>query len=168
LKHVLAHLDKDWDWEKLSSRFSMEDMLANPELPWYWRSISANRNITIDDVLKHPDFEWNWKALSSNPNIVVGDTTIMRGGVPFIIPWCFKGASSNPTLTTDMIFNNLDKQWDWWGIIHNEFEKNETVRARLIRLADEEDERIAHIRSEASACLLSELADIVAEYSWAL
>ena len=45
---------------------TMDDIINHPELPWNWKGISENPNITPDFVManfKHIDF----KCLSTNP-----------------------------------------------------------------------------------------------------
>lgn len=44
----------------------------NPNIPWNWKYISNNPNITIEFVLVNPNKLWNlgWNGISQNPNIM--------------------------------------------------------------------------------------------------
>ena len=42
------------------------DIMANPDKPWSWYSISGNPNITFDMVVNNPDKPWDWYSMSRN------------------------------------------------------------------------------------------------------
>lgn len=44
----------------------MKDVNAHPYIPWNWKDLSYNPNITMKDVLVHLDKPWNWQLISCN------------------------------------------------------------------------------------------------------
>ena len=105
--------DKQWNWDYLSNNpsISLQDILANHELPWNWSCISANPEITMQDVLTHPDKPWDWKLISRNPNMP-------RETIDFILDhpdkdWDWVSLSKNPMITMQDILTQSHLPWDW-------------------------------------------------------
>jgi len=54
-----------WDWELLSSKFNIYDILCNPQLQWCSTSVSYRDDINIRIVNQFAHFKWNWRILSN-------------------------------------------------------------------------------------------------------
>jgi hypothetical protein len=48
----------------------MDMIHTNPNLPWDWKEISANPNITMNYIKNNIDKAWDWEQISSNKFIV--------------------------------------------------------------------------------------------------
>ena len=63
-----------------------------------------------------PDKDWNWCELSRNPSITFD---IMLNNLDK--PWDWRYLSMNPNITFDIVLDNLDKPWSWLGLSANRF-----------------------------------------------
>jgi hypothetical protein len=68
---------------------------SNPDLPWDYKTLSANNKITWDIIVNNPDKNWSYQNFSINPNI-----------------------------TWEVVYNNPDKNWDWKELSRNKFLKD--------------------------------------------
>lgn len=50
-----------------------EVVIDNPHIPWCFKALSSNPNITIDFIFKYRHREWNWDSLTMNENIRLKD-----------------------------------------------------------------------------------------------
>jgi hypothetical protein len=94
VEFIMKYSDVEWDWHWISqfSKFIMEiidkyssylsdilywdDISRNPNiseyiteskaLPWNWKYLTNNPNITFNFITKHLDKPWDWKKLSYN------------------------------------------------------------------------------------------------------
>lgn len=132
---VLAFPDKPWNWHSLSENpnITIEHVLANPDKPWRWGSLSRNPNITMKHVLANPDKPWDWYYLSENPNITLEDVLANPNK-----PWRRDGLSTNPNLRVEHISSNLDKGWSWEEISRNKFSKHPHLLKRLPKVTKEQ------------------------------
>jgi len=71
-----------WDWDQLSSRLPMEDILNNQRLGWDWYIISSRTDITIDMVGRSN--RWWIGRISSNLAIPIKDILDTVN----TYPWC--------------------------------------------------------------------------------
>lgn len=53
-------------WNIRINRGTFDDVIQYPDIPWDWKALSKNPNITFDNVIQHLDIPWNWKWLSLN------------------------------------------------------------------------------------------------------
>lgn len=151
LKYITQHPDKPWDYTEISGRTDLtidfikqhqdklnfgyiswfidfQHVLDNPELPWNWKYLSANKKITQDDLIENPELPWNWKYLSSHIDLqfVYANTELpwdysvlcRRVGLEFILqnPQCERDyfmMSRNPNITIDFILEHPTKSWQW-------------------------------------------------------
>ena len=44
----------------------MEMIKANPGMPWEWRWVSINPNLTMEMIKANPDKPWVWSMVSRN------------------------------------------------------------------------------------------------------
>jgi hypothetical protein len=58
------HLQQHLNWSLISKNMPFKDIMANPNLPWDYASISHNPTLELDFVLKHPDMVWVWPKMS--------------------------------------------------------------------------------------------------------
>ena len=71
-RDVCRHPELPWDWKSLSANSAVVDMRtveAHPELPWDWTWLSTNTSIHYRDVASRPHAPWNWSLLSMNPSV---------------------------------------------------------------------------------------------------
>lgn len=55
--------NSDWNWNALSERATMTDVLRFKDRPWNWNKLTLSENIKDDDMLKHPYFAWDFNML---------------------------------------------------------------------------------------------------------
>ena len=51
----------------------MNDILANPNIPWNYTHLSSNMYISLNDIINNPQIKWNYKYLSYNNNLTGGN-----------------------------------------------------------------------------------------------
>lgn len=111
IEFLQAHLDKEWDWQRLSENIDYETVIrpTHDTLPWHWWSVSQNPSVTFNMVQRDHDMPWDYGALSSNCNITWANvvSTDFKGGWDFgclsrIADWTF--VSSHPT----------EFDWNWY------------------------------------------------------
>jgi uncharacterized protein (UPF0147 family) len=86
---------RDWNWYLISMNTKMEDVINNPNLPWYKNYLSLNQNITIEVIrtyLLNPivEWEWSWELISkyisideiiNNPNEKWHEPALIERGI---------------------------------------------------------------------------------------
>ena len=149
----------DWVWSEVShSKYiTMSDILANPDLPWWFKSVSINPNITIDFILTFykPKSLTFYERLGINkpnqlkpnqlkPNQLKPDQLknkqfdwyeiSQNKGIKMedvinnpSLPWDYGGLSNNINLTIDFILKNQSKKWDIIAISKNKFTYNPEI-----------------------------------------
>jgi hypothetical protein len=111
----------------------------NPDYPWHWTSISSsNKNITWQIILNNLDYPWNWDALIRFKPITWDIIKEYREIFNKKLNWSVLGVidielfknmpdlnydygylSCNKNLTWDIILNNIEKPWSWYGLSIN-------------------------------------------------
>jgi hypothetical protein len=169
----------------------MAAVKAKPRARWCRDYLAANPSITWEDVMDNPVFEhpdsiddstgWDYAILSENPNIILdiiraypfGAESKMAGVIiatQLSSPltkrsrWCWRHLSRNPSLTWKTVRDNPDIPWDFEWLSQNPFNRDPFVRARLERLAAEEDIRIANVANMVGDALPLVLGHIVLEF----
>ena len=104
----------DWDWVFLNEKMTLEIIGLNPDLPWNYRYISSNPNLTINFIKKYPNKDWSWSIISCNSNITMEDIESHPE-----YAWDYKSISKNPNLTENFINKYFDQDWNWDGISEN-------------------------------------------------
>ena len=61
---------------------------------------------------------WDWRGLSSNPNITFDIVQTHPDK-----PWNWQNLSYNPNITFDNILAHPDKPWNWYNLSRNTFSK---------------------------------------------
>jgi len=131
--------EKSWDWYKLCRNPSinsdfLEYCMENGDKTGYYFypvALSWNPNLTMGFIKRHANLKWNVSDLSALPHfdpyllkdLYTDDwenyTLSTKIDINFvaknrdIIRWCYKGLSSNLSLTTEFIDANPDKEFDW-------------------------------------------------------
>lgn len=123
-----SDLEEKWYWPLLSQNraITLEMILAHPELPWSWRNVSSNPNLT-EEHLNSPEFELRFPTggecydddICYNSNI----------SADFIIHSRFfvcNSLSDSPNLTARIVMDpeNINFSWDWESISHNHFARS--------------------------------------------
>lgn len=96
----------NWNWERISknSAFTMDNIAINSDLPWEYKFVSQNPNVTIEFVLENLDEDWDWNELSRNKGINIDNIDSHSK-----LPWNFKFVSANPNITLEFIRINSKK-----------------------------------------------------------
>jgi hypothetical protein len=102
----------------------MDMLKSNINLPWDFKGLSENPNITIDIVKSNIHLPWNWKELSKNPNILHRELTMDMVLSHHELPWDIKYLSINPNITMDLILNNIKSHFDWDELSFNSMKKS--------------------------------------------
>lgn len=128
---ILSNINYQWDWKFVSRNpsISMENILKYSYLPWCYASISQtekydfldiiNNNISIDSywLSKNSNIKWKtFKKYEKNIN------------------WSLGGLSINTNIYPEIILNNLNYNWNKFGIVLNEFVKGKEYWINLKRL----------------------------------
>lgn len=122
-----------WDWPILSSFIiHINDILANPQLPWDYGCVSSNRYLTFKHVLDNKDLNWDWKMISYHAKMSMRDILDNRYEKYYVkglsynrslhiddilahpeFKWDMHYVSYNKSITIDHILKNLDLSWSW-------------------------------------------------------
>lgn len=115
---VLANPDLPWHFKSLPAcpSITLDIIRANPQYEWDMEEYSANPNVTIEEVLANPDIDWNYDLLSMNAGIKIEDIIAHPE-----LPWNHRWVSENPNLTYEIIIANPQIQWDFVGLSRNTF-----------------------------------------------
>src|SRR5574343_360354 len=98
-----------------NKNISLDFILKNYNLDWFWYWISERDDITIDLILKYPDKYWNWNVLSKHPNIQFQDILMNPQ-----FAWNYPHVSLNPNLTIQIVRENMNVfRWDWYFLSKN-------------------------------------------------
>jgi hypothetical protein len=124
---VLGHLDKYWDWSRVSSNcgISLQDIIDNPELPWEYDFISCNDNLTLEFVVSHMDENWSWYQVAQNKNIKISDIVklVEMTDLRPYISLEYRYMVMNPNLTAKFVIDHIDGGWDFGCLSENSFGK---------------------------------------------
>lgn len=90
---------------------TIEDILANPDFPWHWRSLSSHPNMTFEIIKANNQLPWDHGAVSMNPNVTIAtvDANPNYG-------WDLHGLSMNPNMTWDYVQAH-PKIMRYWSIL---------------------------------------------------
>ena len=137
---VIQYPSFPWSWNALCSNPNMTisfitKWMINKNHNCNWFSLSKNSRISVKDVSQHPELPWDWKGLSRNPTILSDHDFVKQNlskmdkeqliktmPVSFLMFHSFhyffsyifwKCISSNPTLTTQFVLDNLQEEWYW-------------------------------------------------------
>jgi hypothetical protein len=125
-----------------SINITWETILENPNIPWNWREVSRNPNITIYiimesiqnggpirelfmneislnpsisilDIQKFIDLDWDYYNLSSNQNIKWEYIEDTMDSCD----WNWKELSAHTEITIEIIKKHINKDWNWRVLI---------------------------------------------------
>jgi hypothetical protein len=113
-ENVLNHLDLNWNWDIISvnSRVVNDDVVrSNLSLPWSFKGLSRNKNITMALVEELIDKPWDWKYIGCKEGL----TWDFIKKHPMEDGWWHYGYLRNPSLTSlDDILNIPEDQTENW------------------------------------------------------
>ncbi len=75
----MANMDMPWDYRAIlcNPNLTLDFIKSNLEKPWNWEwRISASPIINMEFVNANPDKPWDWNALSENPSITLVPFTL--------------------------------------------------------------------------------------------
>ena len=118
LPDILANLQYNWEWTDISksSLITMDDITNNPTLPWNWKYICCNPNLTFDFVQQNLSEELCWGMISKHKNITM-EHVIQHPEYP----WDYITLAVNPNLTIDFVLQNQDKDWALYSLLMAKF-----------------------------------------------
>lgn len=117
------------DWKELSGStnrlfccstgtsvgFSMDDIIANKDLPWVWHWVSFHPELDFHKhVLKNPDLPWDYHGISRT----IKDISVVEEYPNY--PWDYQALSYNDyALSLDYVLAHKNKKWDTCGLSVN-------------------------------------------------
>ena len=118
----------NWLFVSSNGNMTLEIIGLNPFLPWNYRCISGNPNlsealgtdsrpelaVTMNFIKEYPNKDWNLKLISRNYNITMNDIESHPE-----YPWNYKDISFNPNLTEEFINKHLNEDWNCSAISEN-------------------------------------------------
>jgi hypothetical protein len=124
---VRKHLDKPWDWRRVSShpKITLDTIKNNPDCPWDfdWFCIE-NPNVTMDLILDNPNEQWDWLSLAYTPCISMNERLNN-----YMLPWKYlPNISYNLSFTWNHVLNYstayilgrlTNSPWNWNIISHH-------------------------------------------------
>lgn len=149
LQFIISNPKLPWDWSGLSGNINLdvETIISHPNLDWDFSELQSNNNLTFKDIKKiqeYFDFEIDYSELSSNKNIT--DDNIYDEGIDkdwdyeslmvenknisldcyiemydldLIDDEFYNFLSMSNCLNATYVFDNIDKDWDWFQISKN-------------------------------------------------
>jgi hypothetical protein len=127
---IISKYAKNINWNRIGRTLPLtseilkkhkEEFNNNPE---YIYHLSQNRSLTFEMILNNLDINWDWYWLSQHPNITYENIISKQ------LPWNWKGISANPNIDWKTVYNNPDKEWDFFHISRNKFLKEPIVNER--------------------------------------
>lgn len=129
-KFILDNIDRNFCWESISrSKYvTMSDIELFSQIPWDYKGVSCNPNLTIYYVKKFysQKKELDWFEISKHPNFTM--ETIISDKQ---LPWNPKGMTLNPNINFQMVKSNPFTKWDYTLLSSNPNIKIEDVRRNL-------------------------------------
>jgi hypothetical protein len=128
-EYVFAHLDDHpWDWTMLSLNpqvGSWTNVQAHPELPWSYLHLACNPTVPLDIVLADPGrfhmIQYT-TTLSCDNEYTLYNRSDFAPQIAFEHPhfkWYWRGITSNPKITYELIKANPHIEWCWHAICLN-------------------------------------------------
>lgn len=113
---ILQHLDKNWDWGRLSSAdfVTIKHIIDNPNLPWHYDYMSYNENLTIEFVLNNIDKGWKFYGITQSHLGTIENVLKYPD-----LNWNISLLSSKSNITMEIIEENMHLNWDFNQIIFN-------------------------------------------------
>lgn len=110
LEDILANLDLPWDWYHVSQNpnVNFQHYLDHPELPWDILGLSRNKNLRLEDVISNPDLNWDWTAIVSqkwvNIDVVIANPSLS---------WSYFYLPMNDNITFRDMLAHRELPWGW-------------------------------------------------------
>lgn len=116
LKIINENPNTFWDYNELSCIMNEDIIRSNIGLPWNYKHMSSNPNISwkFIDEFSQPWIRWDKCKLSSRSDITL-DILIEKGENY----WSMKELSSNPVIRIDILYILSDWGWDTNGLSQN-------------------------------------------------
>lgn len=119
-ENVWVHRTKDWDWTAVSMSIDLPFwfIVTNKQLHEHfnWEIISL-RVKNAHNVTSHPELPWHFKALSNNKEIT--DFEPLLAKVEWKNRWVWSHLSLNPRITFDQVVRYSHYPWNWKGVSMN-------------------------------------------------
>lgn len=140
----------EWDWDTLSGRASMSDVLRYKDKPWDWTTLTLSNKIRDDDMMKYPDFPWDFNMLGYN-NVEYNELRILR---------FFRNRFHNENWhdftrhsSWDVIKANLDIPWRPFSIPFNSGDISTDEDIRVLEYFIERGSHLDWERISRAACI---------------
>jgi len=130
----------NWDWLELtvSKAIKMENIEDNPRLPWRWKAVPLNPNVSWDFIRRNfnkivtlrfvdvpwkivketQELPWKYDCLCRRSSIFFEDLPKIQEKSPKKIDILHE-FSGNPNLTWKIVAENPSKNWEWRGFSWN-------------------------------------------------
>jgi hypothetical protein len=136
LPEFFFRFKKNWKWYYMSQNPNLTLSFIEKNLDKHWNlKLGRNPVITPKFVNDHPEIEWSFEELSYNPSTYTDLSFVERNigklnqrellkfaPVHFLLSMnldyflgdkFWSGISSNPSIDTSFLIENLDKRWNW-------------------------------------------------------
>lgn len=120
IEFIRKHIDKPWDWKKLSSRFSYDDIKNNLDLPWSYAHVAINPRITMEQFNSISNFREEFiKLFEDNKNLSLKKYIFNELPISWLIaeknnidwPWNNLSSFSKHYLNIQQVLDNPDIPW---------------------------------------------------------
>ncbi len=123
-------IDLDYFWSVITrqSFISLDMVKMNPQIPWNYKNLSYNPNLTWDFILENMSWEWDWFALTYHYNL---DICICLAYYTPTYPWNWWYISRHPDVDWDLIAQHLDEDLCWLSLSMNKTVDINIVKANI-------------------------------------
>ena len=97
-----------WDWNELSKKATIHDVMKYPLFNWNWRILTEN--ISLNDIMENPDHPWDFASMNIKP-ITVEHIPFFRMFKTRIPQWKWHHHARN--LQWSALRESLDLPWIW-------------------------------------------------------
>jgi hypothetical protein len=166
IANALANPNSAEAWKMLSRNPTLDFSFVRQHLdrPWDWAELSKNPTLTINDLIQNHDKAWGRTSLSRNPGITLEDMMSNEYKYGRGKSWNWACVPENPNVKWWHLRDDTSITWDYARLSKNKFNRHPIIRARLEKLAAEEDVLIANTAAELGTVLPDVLVMIVLEY----
>jgi len=127
---------KELNWNVISSQsfITWNHIKENLHLPWNWKRVTFNKNITIEIIInafhsiEHLNYyDFDWDEINSNKKI---NSDIIKQNHD--LPWDWKLLSNNKNITWELLYEFPNQSWNYYNLLRNDFNYNTRLNVYYI------------------------------------
>ena len=111
--YISKHKNITWEIVQTNRVWNHPDKTKR-KVPWSFRGLSQNPNVTMEILRANPKCNWSYSALLANPNLT---WEYIKDHLDK--PWDFKILSRHKIVTWEIIQQHPEIPWDWANISAN-------------------------------------------------